>query len=157
MEAALHDIAKLLGAWQAIIDNFEQLLDGVGLLARIHHSAPQVRLLVTSRQKLSLQGERLFALEGLIYPKTGEEVTDSQQLLDDYAAAALFVSGARRVSAGYQLQDEEIPYLIRLCRLVDGLPLALQLVGPWDSDGLLLQIAGLLERARPWAERRPPL
>ena len=39
----------------------------------------------------------------------------------------------------------------------DGLPLALQLVGPWDSDGLLLQVAGLLERARPWADRRPPL
>lgn len=39
----------------------------------------------------------------------------------------------------------------------DGLPLALQLVGPWDSDGLLLQVAGLLERARPWADKRPPL
>jgi aspartyl-tRNA(Asn)/glutamyl-tRNA(Gln) amidotransferase subunit A len=39
----------------------------------------------------------------------------------------------------------------------DGLPIGLQLVGPWDADALLLQIAGLLERRLPWADKRPPL
>jgi aspartyl-tRNA(Asn)/glutamyl-tRNA(Gln) amidotransferase subunit A len=39
----------------------------------------------------------------------------------------------------------------------DGLPIGLQIVGPWDADALLLQIAGLLEQRRPWADRRPPL
>ena len=49
-------------------------------------AAPGVHLLVTSRQKLGLQGERLYALEGLAYPLRSEEVTDAGQLREDLTA-----------------------------------------------------------------------
>ncbi len=135
-----------------IVDNFEQLLDGVGILARIHRSALGVHLLVTSRQKLALQGERLFALEGLRYPQVGERVTDSEQLLADYSAAALFATSARRVQPDYQLHDEEVPALIRLCRSVDGLPLAIELAAGWTSVLSLTDIVAEIEQGLSFLE-----
>jgi len=129
-----------------IIDNFEQLLAGVGLLARIHRSAAGVKLLVTSRQKLGLQGERLFALQGMHYPKAGEPVTQSEQLLANYEAAALFVASARRVRSDFRLQDEEVPALIRLCRLVDGLPLAVELAAGWANVLSVADIVAEIEQ-----------
>jgi len=116
-----------------IIDNFEQLLDGVQLLAKIHRSTTDVHLLVTSRQKLGLQGECLYALQGLNCPKAGDQVTKSEQLLASYSGAALFAASAQRVKSDFQLQDEEVPALIRLCRLVAGLPLAVELAAGWTN------------------------
>jgi predicted ATPase len=116
-----------------IIDNFEQLLDGVGLLAKIHRSTADVHMLVTSRQKLGLQGERLYALQGLRCPKASEQVINSERLVANYAAAALFAASARRVKPDFQLHDEDVSALIRLCRLVDGLPLAVELAAGWTN------------------------
>jgi DNA-binding SARP family transcriptional activator/predicted ATPase len=127
-----------------IIDNFEQLLDGVGLLAKIHRSAADVHMLVTSRQKLALQGERLYALEGMSYPKAGDQVTNSEELLSDYPAAGLFAASARRVKPDFRLYEEEVPALTDLCQLVDGLPLAIELAAGWANvlslDDIVLEI-----------------
>jgi predicted ATPase len=114
-----------------IIDNFEQLMDKVELLARIRRSAEDVHLLVTSRQKLNLHGERLYALDGLRYPDANERKMQTERLLADYSAVALFVASARRVKPDFHLQDEEAPALIDLCRLVEGLPLAVELAAGW--------------------------
>ena len=51
-----------------ILDNMEQLLDGVGLLAEILHTAPDVKILTTSRERLQIQGEHVLQLGGLFYP-----------------------------------------------------------------------------------------
>ena len=135
-----------------IIDNFEQLLAGVGLLAKIHRSTTVVQLLVTSRQKLALQGERLYALEGLRYPKAAEQVTKPERLLANYSAAALFVASARRVQPDFQLYDEEAPALIHLCRLVDGLPLAVELAASWTNVLSLDDIVAEIEQGLSFLE-----
>ena len=123
-----------------IVDNFEQLLNGVGILAKIHRSAPEVHLLVTSRQKLALQGERLYPLHGMPCPDSTEQVIKSERLLADYSAADLFTATARRVRPDFHLHENEVSSLIRICHLVDGLPLAVELAAGWTN---LLPLAGI--------------
>src|SRR5262249_45458324 len=52
-----------------VLDNFEHLLDGAGLLADILTSASGVKLLVTSRERLNLYGEWVYEIEGLAVPE----------------------------------------------------------------------------------------
>ncbi|HSG17227.1 MAG TPA: BTAD domain-containing putative transcriptional regulator [Anaerolineae bacterium] len=135
-----------------ILDNFEQLLAGVGLLSRINRAAENVHLLVTSRQKLALHGERLYALQGLRYPEAGEQVANSEELLANYSAAGLFAASARRVKPDFQLSDQEVPGLIRLCRLVDGLPLAIELAAGWTNVLSLADIVTEIEHGLSFLE-----
>jgi predicted ATPase/DNA-binding SARP family transcriptional activator len=124
-----------------IVDNFEQLLNGVGILAKIHRSARQVHLLVTSRQKLALHGERIYPLLGLPYPDSTAQVIKSKILLADYSAAGLFTATARRMRPDYHIQEEEVSSLIQICHLVDGLPLAIELAAGWVNLLSLADIA----------------
>lgn len=128
-----------------VIDNFEQLMDGVQLLARIHHSAPDVHMLVTSRQKLSLHGERLYGLQGLTYPEDMEQEIQPDRLLADYSAADLFAASAQRSNPDFRLRDDETGALIRLCHLVDGLPLAVELAAGWANILSVNDIVAQLE------------
>ena len=75
-----------------ILDNFEHLMDGIGELQKILRSATSVHLLVTSRQKLGLHGERLYALEGLTYPRAFEPTMYREAILEQYSAMSLFAS-----------------------------------------------------------------
>lgn len=129
-----------------IIDNFEQLIAGAGLLSRILRSTSSIYLLVTSRQKLGLRGERLYILEGLHYPQVVEPVTEAEQLLTSFSAAALFASSARLVEPCFELDDGDVASLIQLCRLVDGMPLALELAAGWVNVLSLPDIVAEIEQ-----------
>jgi predicted ATPase/DNA-binding CsgD family transcriptional regulator len=108
-----------------ILDNFEHLLDGASLVTGILGAAPHVRLLVTSREALNLRAEHLWPLGGLPIPPD-----DALDVFDDYSAVQLFVERTRRVKPDFSsaAQKHEI---VRICRLVDGLPLALELAAGW--------------------------
>src|SRR5262249_10657441 len=51
-----------------VLDNFEHLLDGAGIVSEILSYAPEVKALATSRERLNLSGEILFALGGMDFP-----------------------------------------------------------------------------------------
>lgn len=104
-----------------VLDNFEHLLAGVGLLPEILEQAPQVKLLVTSRQRLDLRWEWLFDVGGLPYPQD-----EDAGRLPEFSAVQLFAQTASRVRPDFSL-GEEGPNVARICRLVEGLPLALEL------------------------------
>jgi predicted ATPase/DNA-binding SARP family transcriptional activator len=110
-----------------IIDNYEHLLDGVDVVADILRAAPGVTMLITSRIRLNLKGEHLFPVAGLTYPEeeAPESTTDQQ-----YDAVALFLAGARRACPGFDLVSHE-RHVTRICRLVQGMPLALLLAAAW--------------------------
>jgi len=135
-----------------IVDNFEQLLNGVGILVKIHRSAPEVHLLVTSRQKLALQGERLYPLQGMPCPEPTGQVIRSERLLADYSAAGLFTATARRVRPDFQLHENEVSSLIQICHLVDGLPLAVELAAGWTNLLPLSGIAAEIEQSLSFLE-----
>ena len=73
-----------------VLDNFEHLLDGAELLTEILEAAPEVKLLVTSREALNLQGEWRYAVTGLEYPETS-----AAQQAEAFSAVQLFVERAR--------------------------------------------------------------
>jgi predicted ATPase/DNA-binding CsgD family transcriptional regulator len=138
-----------------VLDNFEHLLAGAGLLAAILAAAPGVKLLVTSREALSLQEEWRYPVQGLPYPD-GEDASDPEQ----HAAVRLFAERARRVRRDFSLAEEG-PAVARICRLVEGLPLALELAAAWAgavpcrelAADLALGLEGLAARLRDVPER----
>ena len=105
-----------------IVDNFEHLLDGSTLLLKILRQAPQVKIVVTSQRRLNFQAACLLQLRGLPYPE-GDDPVD----FHDYAAVKLFISRANRGAPGCQITDDDIPHIIRICKMVDGLPLGIEL------------------------------
>jgi predicted ATPase/DNA-binding SARP family transcriptional activator len=124
-----------------VLDNFEHLIDGASLLSRIIGSAPALKMLVTSRERLNLQGEWVFAVGGLGVPK-GDD-TDG---FEGYGAVQLFVQSLRRTRSQAPLQPEERPWVVRICRLVEGMPLAIELAAGWASVLSLPEIGHEMER-----------
>jgi predicted ATPase/DNA-binding SARP family transcriptional activator len=126
-----------------LLDNFEHLLDGASLIAELLRSAPGVKLMVTSQERLSLQGEWLLEVDGMPFPvgtvAAGLEPTD-------YSAVQLFVECARRVDAGFDLTPEDLPAVLRICRLVAGMPLGIELAAAWVRTISAAEIAREIER-----------
>lgn len=112
-----------------IVDNFEQLVDGVGLLLDILQRAPQVKLIVTSREALNVQGEWVFPVSGL-----GKD------------AIELFLNTARRTRADFESGNDNLALIGRICNLVDGLPLGVELAATWVRMLSCQEIAEGIER-----------
>jgi predicted ATPase len=122
-----------------VLDNFEHLLDARDLLTQVVEQAPQVELLTTSRERLQLQSEWVLDVDGLANGSGNGHAGDS-------AAVRLFVDRARQVDAGYALTDDERPHVERVCRLVNGMPLGIELAAAWASTLPCREIADEIER-----------
>ncbi len=125
-----------------ILDNYEHLLsddaESVALLVEIMKSAPKVTLFVTSRERLNLYGEQIFELEGLTLPST-----DTDKNSD---AAQLFLQHGQQVNPRFAPAETELPLLVRICQLLDGTPLAIELAAGWVRDHNLSQIVAQIEK-----------
>lgn len=108
-----------------LMDNFEHLLSDANPLTDIIRAARRIKILVTSRETLSLQEEWLYQVKGLDFPETS-----SPKALETYEAIQLFVQCARRVQPSFSL-DTEAASVTRLCQLVEGMPLALEMTAAW--------------------------
>ncbi len=109
-----------------VLDSFEHLIKGAGLLAEIIAAAPRVQLLITSRERLNLQGEWVYEVGGLDYP-LGEKYGQIQR----YSAVQLFLQSARRLYPGFSLSETEKPFVARICQLVEGMPLGIEMASAW--------------------------
>ncbi len=105
-----------------VLDNFEHLLAGAALMQDLLQQLPLLTILVTSRERLRLQEEQLYPLSGLAIPTVEDP---------EAAAAALFLSNARRVRPHFAPNLAQQSDIIRICQLVEGMPLALELAGSW--------------------------
>ncbi|MFN2134496.1 MAG: tetratricopeptide repeat protein [Candidatus Promineifilaceae bacterium] len=117
-----------------VMDNFEHILEGQTLLASINALAARVTFLVTSRERLQMRGEQLFLLGGL-------EMAGSEEA----PAAQLFLHIARRVAPDFRLLEGDIGQLLSICRLVEGMPLGLELAASWAG---LLPLSGIADEIR---------
>jgi non-specific serine/threonine protein kinase len=124
-----------------VLDNFEHLLDGAGLIAEMLASAPGLKFLVTSQERLNLQGEWLLEVQGMRVPSS-----EAEEGLETYGAIQLFVQSARRVDAGFGLSKEDLPAVIRICRMVAGMPLGIELAAAWVRSLSCAEIAREIER-----------
>ncbi len=125
-----------------VLDNFEHLLEGATMLSDLLVAAPGVRLLVTSREVLNLQEEWSYPLGGLAVPPEAGLIAP----LEQYPAVRLFAERAGRAQPGFSLAEEP-EAVAAICRLVDGMPLALELAAAWASAMRCGQIAAEISRS----------
>ena len=109
-----------------VLDNFEHVIDGAGLLVRWLGHCPRLQLIVTSRERLDAAGEWLFPLEGLAGPRQGSE----QARESDSDAVRLFALHAGRSCADFDV-ERELDGICDIVALVEGMPLAIELAAVW--------------------------
>jgi predicted ATPase/DNA-binding SARP family transcriptional activator len=131
-----------------ILDNVEHLLtegapegNATGLFLEILDQAPKVKLLITSREQLNLQQEWVFEVGGLEVP-----ANDQAEAFEKSSAVALFLQRAQRARVGFWVQDRERQAIVRICRLVDGTPLGIELAAVWVRTLSPDEIAREIER-----------
>ncbi len=125
-----------------ILDNFEHLLDGAILVRDLLENAPELKILSTSREKLNLHAETVFVVGGLDFP---ESQTD--KMLDHYGAIHLFLQTAQRVRPHFQITNDDFEVLINICRMVDGMPLGIELAAAWVEVLSLPEIEAEIRRS----------
>ena len=133
-----------------ILDRFEHLMAGVSLLQDLLNWAPEARILVTSRARLGLHAESAIRVTGLQLPAR-KPVTMAEAETSN--AVQLFVQSARRVEPAFRLTAENLPHVTRICRLVDGLPLGIELAAVWVRLYPCRQIAEAMEESLDFLER----
>lgn len=138
--AALRPLQMLL-----VLDNAEHLHDGVAALAaELLVAAPTLRLLVTSREPLHLDGEAVLRLDGLALPADDQPAT-----VRSSPAVALLCARVQAHDPRFTLAPEQAPTAAALCRRLEGIPLAIELAA---ARVPLLGLGGVLERlAQPLA------
>ena len=118
-----------------IIDHFDSYGDETGLLLEILKNAPDVKLLVTSRVRLHFQAACSLSIRGLPYPsEAGAEKPES------YAAVQLFLARAERSRTGFVPNEANLQQIVQICRLLDGLPLGIELAASRLRDFSCAQI-----------------
>lgn len=125
-----------------VLDNFEHLIAGAGLVSEILLACPRLRLLVTSRERLRLTEEWVLAVSGMAIPSD-----TSLAALETFSAYQLFLQHARRVQAGFSAAPVDRAAIARICRLVEGVPLAIELAAAWIKLLTCQEIAAELERS----------
>ncbi len=108
-----------------VLDNFEHLLNGTVLLTHILENASRLKVLVTSRERLSLQEEWVLQIEGLAFP-----VQPTHAEASAYSAIQLFAQRAQQVQATFSL-SENLEAVMMICRQVEGMPLGIELAASW--------------------------
>ncbi|HEX5289260.1 MAG TPA: BTAD domain-containing putative transcriptional regulator [Streptosporangiaceae bacterium] len=122
----LDRLADALASRQLILvlDNCEHLVDAIAwLTARVLADAPGVRILATSREPLGITGETLCPVPSLQLPPEGASAEEAAQ----YPAIALFADRAAAVRPGFVLGPAVLEPVSRICRALDGIPLAIEL------------------------------
>ncbi|HEX6035733.1 MAG TPA: tetratricopeptide repeat protein, partial [Anaerolineales bacterium] len=109
-----------------VLDNLEHLLNGIELLDELLGYAPRVKLLTTSREQLNLRVEWTFEVHGLPIPANIE-----LNHLESNSAVALFLQRARQSKLDFAPTSDDLDSIIRICKLVEGLPLGIELAAAW--------------------------
>ena len=124
-----------------VLDGFEHVLTGCERVAELLETNRGLVILTTTRQRLDLPGEWVFGLGGLDTPPP---YMDKQ--MQAYSAVALFCRCAQQVDQSFKMTDANQASIGEICRLVDGLPLALRLAAAWVRSLSCAEIAAEIRR-----------
>lgn len=108
-----------------VLDNFEQVTPAAPLIARLIKACPQIKIMSTSRIRLHVKAERLYIVPALALPDP-----NSSQIHDLQAnpAVSLFIDRAQAINAKFTITAYNAKTIAQLCRHMDGLPLAIELL-----------------------------
>jgi predicted ATPase/DNA-binding SARP family transcriptional activator len=123
-----------------VLDSFEHLAAEGSFISQILEAAPEVRLLVTSRERLGVPAETLVELWGMEVPDGAPN-----HAWREAEAVRLFVQAARRVEPGFAVMVEDLPDVARICRFAGGFPLGIELAAAWTRLLSAREVAAELE------------
>jgi predicted ATPase/DNA-binding SARP family transcriptional activator len=114
-----------------VLDNFEHLMsdDNLQLVTDILSAAPQSKALTTSRERLDIQGETIFRVEGLETPSDESPLSGLKS--EHYSALQFFEQCASRVQPSFRIDEDNFTDVSQICRKVQGMPLAIELAASW--------------------------
>jgi len=118
-----------------VLDNFEHLLSEVDFVINLLKSAPKVKVLLTSRERLNVSHEVLFVLTGL---QVGQDA--------DSDAMRFFVHQAQRINPTFELSEGNRKEIEQICYLTQGMPLALMLAAGWLEHLTLQEITDEIKK-----------
>ncbi len=125
-----------------VLDNCEHVIDAAAALAaRLIEDSPRVRILATSREPLQIPGETLYVVAPLAAPREH----DLPETSATYPAVRLFGDRAAAVLPGFELNAGNAGVIARICRILDGMPLAIELAAPWLRTLTPAQLAARLD------------
>ncbi len=138
LTAALRQRETLL-----VLDNCEHLVDASAqLVDRLLRACPELHVLVTSRQRLGVDGEQRWQVPPLSYPADDPPAMNSP---GEYDAIQLFLARARLVHPGFDLDSQTLPALVQITRLLEGMPLAIELAAARVSELDIPELAKRLD------------
>jgi predicted ATPase/DNA-binding XRE family transcriptional regulator len=111
-----------------VLDNFEHLTDAAPLTAEFLIACPNLKIMVTSRESLRVPGEWLYPVPPLSIPDAAQLKVLSEPAADQFSALTLFTERARAVRPDFALTRDNTSTVAAICRQLDGLPLAIELI-----------------------------
>lgn len=109
-----------------VLDTCEHMIEATAAWAfQVMQAAPRVQILATSRERLSVDGERLHHIQSLEIPFVSSTLSAVEAV--EFPAIQLFVDRAANILGQYRLRDVDVPIVIDICRKLDGLPFAIEL------------------------------
>lgn len=124
-----------------VLDNFEHVVNAADLISEILKNAPEIKVLATSRERLNLQEEWILHIHGMEVPKEQD-----LEAAEAYPAIQLFMDRARKVKPGLVFTESDKRYAIRICQLLEGVPLGIELASAWVRLLSLEEIAAEIEQ-----------
>jgi len=126
------------------LDNCEHLIDGCAQMAEsLLQTCPGVTILATSREPLAIAGERTYLVPPLGLPDQLNEASPDHVAASE--AAALLIERLSAAQPQFTLSTQNAPAVARICRQLDGMPLALEMVAPLSRTVTIEQIADRLD------------
>ncbi|MGD2252177.1 MAG: BTAD domain-containing putative transcriptional regulator [Anaerolineales bacterium] len=131
-----------------VLDNCEHLLDACGPVAQhLLRQCPGLKILATSRARFDIPEEHLFTVEPLSVPDEQAEADVNLQVLRENDSIRLFANRARAVRKPFRLNEQNAALLVRICQMLDGMPLAIELTASRLHALSLIQIKKNLEQS----------
>lgn len=122
-----------------VLDNFEHLLEATPFVKKMLTAVPGLKILTTSRERLGVRGETVYTLRGLDIPTTSFGA-------QEYAAFMFFMQVAHYSQPTFQPEPDEVGHISRICKLVEGMPLAIELSAKWIDILAPAQIVDEIDR-----------
>jgi diguanylate cyclase (GGDEF)-like protein len=132
-----------------VLDNFEHIIDAADYISEILENAPRVKVLATSRGNLNLKGEAVIVLKGMNFPRGVEG-----ENLEYFSSIRLFMLYARQANPLFSPAKEENRAIARICELVEGLPLGIELAAAWTSALTCQEISHEIELSMDFLESK---
>ena len=120
-----------------ILDNYEHLIEDVTLPVQILHNCPNLKVLITSRERLNVEEEYVLTLKGLELPTEDCDFEEVQL----FESVKLFVQRAKKTRLDFQLTPETLPHALKICKMVSAYPLGIELAAVWIRMMPLIEIA----------------